>query len=63
MVQNPEPLTHLAQLLRFAVDADQTGFKWALLAWVEKIAENAAELADELLDELRQEMEQERPES
>lgn len=60
MVQNPDPVAHLAQLIRLAVDADQTGVKWALLAWLERISEDAAELAAELLAELSQELEHER---
>lgn len=53
-------LVHLAHLLAFALEADEIGETWALLAWVEKIAKDASVLADDLLEELRLEILRER---
>lgn len=53
-------LAHLSGLLALALDADVQRNEWALLAWIEKIAQGATVLADELLDDLRQELAHER---
>lgn len=53
-------LAHLSSLLALAIEADELGSEWALLAWVETIGVRASVLADELLDDLRQELERER---
>lgn len=53
-------LAHLSALLALALDADVQRNEWALLAWIERFAQDATVLADELLDDLRQELAHER---